>query len=55
MMYYDANASFSPAHFPRFNDIVTDHSYTISQDWVTNLNNGSETHAFRIANHTYNS
>jgi hypothetical protein len=53
MMYYDADASFSPAHFPLFNNIVTDHSYTISQEWATDLNNGSETLAFHIANHTY--
>jgi hypothetical protein len=53
MMYCDPDASFSPAHFPLFNDIVTDHSYTISQEWVVDLNDGSETLAFRIANHTY--
>jgi hypothetical protein len=53
MMYYDPDASFSPVHFPLFNDIVTNHSYTISQEWVTNLNNGSETLAFWITNHTY--
>jgi hypothetical protein len=52
-MYCDANASFSPIHFPLFNDIVADHSYTISQEWITDLNNGSESLAFRIANHTY--
>jgi hypothetical protein len=53
MMYCDPDASFSPAHFTLFNDIVIDHLYTISQEWVTDLNNGSETSAFRIANHTY--
>jgi hypothetical protein len=53
MMYCDPDASFSLAHFPLFNDIVTDHSYTISQEWVTDLNNGSETLVFRIANHMY--
>jgi hypothetical protein len=53
MMYYDADASFFPTHFPLFNDIFTDHSYTISQEWITDLNNGSESLAFRIANHTY--
>jgi hypothetical protein len=53
MMYCDADANFSPAHFPLFNDIVTDHSYTISQEWVTDLNNGNESLSFRIANHTY--
>jgi hypothetical protein len=30
MMYYDVDVSFSPAHLPLFNDIVTDHSYMIS-------------------------
>jgi hypothetical protein len=53
MMYVDPDASFSPAHFSLFNDIVTDHSYTISHEWVTDLNDGSETLGFRIANHTY--
>jgi hypothetical protein len=53
MMYCDADASFSPTHSPLFNDIVTNHSYTISQEWVTNLSNGSESLVFRIANHTY--
>jgi hypothetical protein len=53
MMYCDPDASFSHAHFPLFNDIVTNHSYTISQEWFTDLNNGTETLAFRIANHTY--
>jgi hypothetical protein len=53
MMYCDPDASFSPAQFPLFNDIVTDHSYTISQEWITDLNDGSEILAFRIANHTY--
>jgi hypothetical protein len=32
MMYYNVDASFLPAHFPLFNDIVTDHSYTISHE-----------------------
>jgi hypothetical protein len=53
MMYCDVDASFSPIHFLLFNDIVTDHSYTISQEWVTDLNTGCESLAFRIANHTY--
>jgi hypothetical protein len=55
MMYCNPDASFSPAHFPLFNDIMTDHSYTIGQEWVTDLNNGSETLAFQIANHMYTS
>jgi hypothetical protein len=54
MIYIDPDASFSPAYFPLFNDIVTDHSYTISHEWVTDLNDGSETLGFQIANHTYN-
>ena len=53
MIYCNVDASFSPAHFPLFNDIVVDHSYTISQEQIIDLNNGSETLAFEIANHTY--
>ena len=47
------DASFSFVHFPIFNNIVTNHSYTISQEWVTDLKNGNESLAFHIANHTY--
>ena len=52
MMYYNPDASFSFVHFSLFNDIMTHHSYTISQEWITDLNNGSKTLAFWIANHT---
>ena len=36
-----------------FHDIMHDHSYSISQEWVTDLNTGGETLAFRIGGHSY--
>jgi len=36
-----------------FYDVVHDQSYCISQEWVTNLNTGGKTLAFRITGHTY--
>jgi hypothetical protein len=36
-----------------FCDVVEDHSYTISQGWIKNLNTGSKSLAFRICGHTY--
>jgi hypothetical protein len=36
-----------------FCDVVEDYSYTISQEWVTDLNTGSESLAFQICGHTY--
>jgi hypothetical protein len=54
MMYCDSASSFQPFHFPLFTDIVEDHSYTLSQEWVTNLNDGAESLGFRIHGHTYN-
>jgi hypothetical protein len=36
-----------------FCDVVEDHSYTISQEWVIDLNTGCESLAFRICGHTY--
>jgi len=40
-------------HFEMFYDIVHDHSYCISQEWVADLNSGGESLAFRIRGHTY--
>jgi hypothetical protein len=40
-MYYDSASSFKPLHFPLFTDVVEDHSYTLSQEWMTDLNNGT--------------
>jgi hypothetical protein len=54
MMYCDSASSFQPLHFPLFTDIVEDHSYTLSQEWVTDLNDGAESLGFRIHGHTYN-
>jgi hypothetical protein len=36
-----------------FSDVVADHSHIISQEWVTDLNNGAESLGFRIHGHTY--
>jgi hypothetical protein len=36
-----------------FCDIVEDHSYAITQEWMTNLNIGGESFSFRINGHTY--
>jgi hypothetical protein len=54
MMYYDSASSFQPLYFPLFTDIVEDHSYALSQEWVKGLNNGAESLGFRIHGHTYN-
>ena len=53
MMYVDPESSFQKAHFQMFCDVVEDYSYTISQEWVTNLNMGTESLAFRNLEHTY--
>jgi hypothetical protein len=53
MMYCDSGTSFQPIHFQLFSDVVADHSHTISQEWVTDLNNGAESLGFRIHGHTY--
>jgi hypothetical protein len=36
-----------------FCDILDDHSYSISEEWVTDLNTGNETLSFRVGGHTY--
>jgi hypothetical protein len=38
-----------------FIGVVEDHSYTISEKWVIDLNNGAESLEFQIHGHTYNS
>lgn len=53
MMYVDPATSFQKLHFQHFCDIVDDYSYTITHEWVTDLNDGCESLAFRIADHTY--
>jgi hypothetical protein len=53
MMYGDPETSFQQTHFQMFYDILDDHSYTISQEWVTDLNTGNETLSFRVGGHTY--
>jgi hypothetical protein len=54
MMYCDTANSFQPLHFPLFTNVVDDHLYTISQEWVTDLKNGAESLGFHIHGHTYN-
>jgi hypothetical protein len=53
MMYVDPTTSFQKLHFQQFCDIVEDYSYTITQEWVTDLNDGCESLAFRIGEHKY--
>jgi hypothetical protein len=53
MMYMDLETSFQKQYFQMFCDVVEDYSYTITQEWVIDLNTGSEKLAFRICGHTY--
>ena len=53
MMYVDLENSFHKAHFQMFCDVVEDHSYTISHEWITDLNTRVESLAFRIFGHNY--
>jgi hypothetical protein len=53
MMYCDSATSFQALHFQLFTDVVNDHSYSISQEWVTDLNNEAKSLGFRIHGHTY--
>jgi hypothetical protein len=53
MMYDETDTTFQRQQFQMFSDVVDDHSYAICQEWVTDLNTGSESLAFRINGHTY--
>jgi len=53
MMYSDNDTAWQKHHFEMFHDLLHDRSYSISQEWVTDLNTGVETLAFRIGGHTY--
>ena len=53
MMYSDNDTTWQREHFKMFYDIVHDHSYSITQEWVTDLNIGGESLAFRIGGHNY--
>ena len=53
MMYVDTESSFQRQHFQMFRDIIDDHSYAISQEWVVDFNDGTKTLGFRINDHTY--
>jgi hypothetical protein len=52
-LYCDPKTSFWRSHFQQFCDIVDDHSFTITQEWVTDLNNGSESMSFTINGRSY--
>jgi hypothetical protein len=45
-MYVDLESNFQKTHFQMFSDVVEDHSYTITQEWITNLNTEFESLAF---------
>ena len=53
MMYIDPDTSFMASHFQMFCDIIEDCSYAIWLEWMVDLNNGSESLAYRILRHTY--
>jgi len=53
MMYSDPDSAWQQQHFEMFHDILHDQSYSISQEWMTDLNTGVETLSFRISGHTY--
>jgi hypothetical protein len=53
MMYSDAETSFQKQHFPIFVDVVNNHSNTITQEWMTDLNIGCESLAFQISGYIY--
>jgi hypothetical protein len=42
-MYSNPSNNYQCEHFQVFLDLVENNFVTITQDWVTNLNNGMET------------
>jgi len=50
-MYSDPETACQKQHFEMFHDILNDQTYSISQEWVSDLNTSVETLAFRIAGH----
>ncbi len=42
MMYYNHATPYQHEHFQLFCDVVENDFATITQDWVTNLKNGSK-------------
>lgn len=52
-MYVDSNTYFMGGKFQLFNDILADHSCTISQEWQVDLIDGTESLGFAIMGHTY--
>jgi hypothetical protein len=52
-MYVDSTSSFMGGKFQLLNDILADHSCTISQEWQVDLNDCSESLDFGMVGHTY--
>jgi hypothetical protein len=52
-LYCNLETSFRKSHFQEFCDIVDDYSFTITQEWVTDLNDGSESLSFTINGRSY--
>ena len=52
-LYCYPETSFRRSHFQQYCDIVDDHSFTITQEWVTDLNDGSKSLAFTIHGRSY--
>jgi hypothetical protein len=46
MIYDDPGIAFQRHHFQMFSDVVDDYFYTTSQEWVMDLNIGSESLVF---------
>jgi hypothetical protein len=51
--YCDPETSFGRSHFQQFCDIVDDHSFTITQEWMTDLTDGSESLSFIVNGRSY--
>lgn len=51
--YVDPETRFDKLYFQHFCDIIEDYTHTVSHQWMTDLNTGSETLSFRIGDHPY--
>jgi hypothetical protein len=52
-LYCDPATCFGRAHFQQLCDIVDDHAFTITEEWMTDLNDGSESLSFTINGRSY--
>ena len=52
-MYVDYNTYFMGGKFELLNDILADHSCTISQEWQVDLNDGTKSLDFAMVGHMY--